>query len=505
MKGKHTKGHTNIIPAIRLADSAAPVAGILFTLAFAPFNHGYLAPLALMIAFVTWHKATLKQALLRGYLFGLGSFGLGVSWVFVSMHDFGGANSLISSLLTAVFIAFWSLFPALAAFISVKLTPNSNNLITLPSVWILMEYFRGQIVLDGFPWLLGAYSQLELPLSGYIPIVGVYGTGLLLALSASIGLAICFNNKRRLPLSLALVVVWGAGAVLQTINWTHAIGDPIRVSLIQGNISQDQKWQPDNLQKTLHLYKTMTEAHWESAIIVWPETAIPAYLSDVYDYFLLPLSQVAQAHHSDLVISVPARGQTEDEKYNAVITLGKKPGMYRKDHLLPFGEYLPWQPVSGFLLGQLNIRLGIFTPGGVNQPLLEAGGYPFITSICYEDAFGDAALHGLPDAAFLINVTNDGWFGDTIEPHQHLQIARMRALETGRFLLRSTNTGATAVVGPGGEIISQAPLFKTTVLTDFITPMGGITPYTKIGNKPIILITILLLIGPIIFRHRRTK
>ncbi len=500
MNGKHAKGYTSKISSIRLADIAAPVAGILFTLAFAPFNHGYLAPLALMIAFVTWHKATPKQALLRGYLFGLGSFGLGVSWVFVSMHDFGGANSLISSLLTALFVAFWSLFPALAAFISVKLTPNSNNLITLPSVWILMEYFRGQIVLDGFPWLLGAYSQLELPLSGYIPIVGVYGTGFLLALSASIGLAICFNNNRRLLLSLALVVVWGAGAVLQTIKWTHAIGDPIRVSLIQGNISQDQKWRPDNLQKTLHLYKTMTEANWESAIIVWPETAIPAYLSDVYDYFLLPLSQAAQAHHADLVISVPAHGQAENEKYNAVITLGKKPGMYRKDHLLPFGEYLPWQPVSGFILSQLNIRLGIFTSGGINQPLLEAGGYPFITSICYEDAFGDAALRGLPDAAFLINVTNDGWFGDTIEPHQHLQIARMRALETGRFMLRSTNTGATAIIGPGGDIITQVPLFETTVLTDFITPTGGTTPYTKIGDKPIIVIALLLLIGPMIFR-----
>lgn len=363
-----------------------------------------------------------------------------------------------------------------------------------------MEYFRGQIVLDGFPWLLGAYSQLELPLSGYIPIVGVYGTGFLLALSASIGLAICFNNNRRLLLSLALVVVWGAGAVLQTIKWTHAIGDPIRVSLIQGNISQDQKWRPDNLQKTLHLYKTMTEANWESAIIVWPETAIPAYLSDVYDYFLLPLSQAAQAHHADLVISVPAHGQAENEKYNAVITLGKKPGMYRKDHLLPFGEYLPWQPVSGFILSQLNIRLGIFTSGGINQPLLEAGGYPFITSICYEDAFGDAALRGLPDAAFLINVTNDGWFGDTIEPHQHLQIARMRALETGRFMLRSTNTGATAIIGPGGDIITQVPLFETTVLTDFITPTGGTTPYTKIGDKPIIVIALLLLIGPMIFR-----
>ena len=183
----------------------------------------------------------------------------------------------------------------------------------------------------------------------------------------------------------------------------------------------------------------------------------------------------------------------------------KTTGMYRKDHLLPFGEYLPWQPVSGFLLNQLNIRLGNFSPGGLSQPLLMAGGYPFMTSICYEDAFGDAAIRGLPDAAFLVNVTNDAWFGNTIEPHQHLQIARMRALETGRFLLRSTNTGATAIIGSAGNIISQSPLFKTTVLTDFITPMGGMTPYAQIGDKPIIYLMFLLLTGALVFRHGESR
>ncbi|MDD1628162.1 MAG: apolipoprotein N-acyltransferase, partial [Methylococcaceae bacterium] len=187
------------------------------------------------------------------------------------------------------------------------------------------------------------------------------------------------------------------------------------------------------------------------------------------------------------------------EKYNAVMTLGKETGMYRKKHLLPFGEYLPWQPVSGFILNSLSIKLGNFTPGGIDQPLLKAGGYHFITSICYEDAFGDAGLTGLPDAAYLVNVTNDGWFGNSIEPHQHLQIARMRAMETGRFLLRSTNTGVTAIVAPDGRIISQAPLFKATVLTDRITPMGGMTPYAKLGDKPVIIALIILLFCTIIY------
>ncbi|MDD5631991.1 MAG: apolipoprotein N-acyltransferase, partial [Methylococcales bacterium] len=289
------------------------------------------------------------------------------------------------------------------------------------------------------------------------------------------------------------------GAALQTIKWTDAIGPPIRVSLIQGNITQDQKWRPENKLNTLQFYKSMTEEHWDSAVIVWPETSIPAYLSEVSEWFLPPLSKAARQHKTDLIVSLPAHGNSEKEKYNAVMTLGKETGMYRKIHLLPFGEYLPWQPVSGFILNSLGIKLGKFTPGGTGQSLLKAGGYRFITSICYEDAFGDAGILGLPDAAYLVNVTNDGWFGDSIEPHQHLQIARMRAMETGRFLLRSTNTGVTAVVAPDGRIINQAPLFKATVLSETITPMGGITPYAKLGDKPIILVLMILLFCLIIY------
>jgi len=143
----------------------------------------------------------------------------------------------------------------------------------------------------------------------------------------------------------------------------------------------------------------------------------------------------------------------------------------------------------------INIRLGNFTPGAVNQPLLKAAGYPFITLICYEDVFGDLSIRGLPDAAYLVNVTNDGWFGDSIEPYQHLQMARMRAMETGRFLLRATNTGVTAVVSPKGEIVNQAPLFQETALTGTITPMGGMTPYAKWGDQPVIGVLVILLLG----------
>jgi apolipoprotein N-acyltransferase len=485
-------------------DLLAAVAGILFTLAFAPFDNAYLAPLALALLFAGWQHSTPRRALLRGYLFGLGSFGLGVSWVYISIHDFGGADSLSSGLLTGLFFSFWAFFPALAGYLSVKIRPINKGLgsmVLLPVVWVLIEYFRGYVLLNGFPWLQSAYSQLETPLAGYIPIIGGYGTGFLVALTASILVFIFQNRKHRGLLTATLVTVWATGSVLQTIKWTEAIGGPIRVSLIQGNISQDQKWRPENKLNTLQYYKAMTEAHWDSAVIIWPETSIPAYLAEVNEWFLVPLGNAARQHQTDLIVSLPVHGNSTDEKYNAVMTLGKETGLYRKKHLLPFGEYLPWQPVSGFILNRLAIKLGNFTPGDSKQPLLKAGGYPFITSICYEDAFGEAGLTGLPEAAYLVNVTNDGWFGDSIEPHQHLQMARMRAMETGRYLLRSTNTGVTAVIAPDGKIISQAPLFKATVLTDTITPMGGMTPYANLGDKPVILVLVMLLLGLFIYNR----
>ncbi|MFI3157206.1 MAG: apolipoprotein N-acyltransferase [Methylococcaceae bacterium] len=474
-------------------DFCAPISGILFTLAFAPFDYSCLALVALAFLFACWQNVSSKRAALRGYLFGLGAFGSGVSWVYISMHDFGGAGVLGAGLLSSLFAAFWALFPALAGYFSVKMN-GSGRVIWVPVIWILVEYLRGYWVLNGFPWLQVAYSQMDTPLAGYIAVLGVYGAGFIVALTAAMVVEIFTGNKKLLPITL-LIVLWGVGGLLKNQTWTHAIGPPISVAMIQGNIGQDQKWRPENKIATLLKYKRMTEAHWASNIVIWPETAVPAYLDQVKDAFLTPLANDAKLHNTDLIISVPVQEQAPTRNFNAVITLGKEEGMYRKSHLLPFGEYLPLQPLSGFVLNMINIRLGNFTPGAVSQPLLKAGGYPFITLICYEDAFGDLSIRGLPEAAFLVNVTNDGWFGNSIEPHQHLQMARMRAIETGRFLLRSTNTGATAIVSPKGEIIDQAPLFQETALTGAITPMGGMTPYAGWGDKPVIGGMVVLLLG----------
>ncbi len=487
----------------RYWDIAALIAGLLFTLAFAPFNYAYLAPLALMLLLSSWQQVSPARALVRGYLFGLGAFGLGVSWVYISIHDFGGASVIGASLMTLLFVGFWSLFPAVTGYLAVTMRGKGtvNAWLITPLIWLLIDYVRGLLLLNGFPWLLAAYSQLDTPLAGYIPLLGAYGTGFLVLLTASLGAFMVHNQTKRLLLAAFIVVIWGVGGLLKTVVWTHAIGAPLQVSLLQGNIAQNDKWRPENRLNTLRLYQKMTEAHWDSNIIIWPETAIPAYLSEVEDFFLVPLHKQAQQHHTDLIVSLPVEGAADNELYNAVLTLGNTTGMYRKNHLLPFGEYLPWQPLSGFVLNLLGIQLGDFTAGGDHQPLLSAGGYAFMTSICYEDAFGDAALAELAQAAYLVNVTNDGWFGDSLEPHQHLQLARMRALETGRFLLRATNTGVTAVIAPDGAIIKQAPLFITTTLTEAITPMSGVTPYAYCGDKPIIAGLVLLLAGLLLYNR----
>jgi apolipoprotein N-acyltransferase len=365
----------------------------------------------------------------------------------------------------------------------------------IPLVWILVEYVRGYCLLNGFPWLQIAYSQIDTPYAGFIPLFGVYGTGFLLAFTAALFSDMLYFKRQYFLLVSSVIVLVISGCLLKHISWTTKAGAPIRATLVQGNISQDEKWQEDRLLKTLLTYQQMTHQHWDSQVIVWPETSIPTYLSRVDEPFLIPLERQAKAHHTDIIVSLLEKNNETGAVYNSALVLGNQRGVYRKNHLLPFGEYMPLQPLSGWVLDNIGIRLDDFTAGGDNQPLLKAAGYPFITSICYEDAFGSETISQLNQAAYLVNLSNDAWFGRSFEPHQHLQIARMRALETGRYLLRATNTGATAIIAPNGKIIKQAPLFETVTITESIYPMSGTTFYVRLGDKNIITLLTLFLIA----------
>ena len=481
------------------------LAGVMLTLAFAPFEQGYLAWLACGFVYLAWREATPKRAFLRGLMFGLGLFGSGVSWVYVSIHDFGGASVLGAALLTVLFVSFWALFPAITALVFNYLNKQASTVMgasaSFAIVWILLEYFRGEWLLNGFPWLQVAYSQLDGVLAGYVSVVGVYGTGFFLLFLAALLVETIIKPTRTGILSLLLIA--SVGVALQTIDWTESLGRKLSVSLIQGNIPQDKKWQPEVRVETLRRYRQLSEHHADSDLIIWPETAIPAYQYQVEDFYLKPLQQWAQRTHTTLVAGVPGRNQKTRENFNKVLALGEFAGDYKKKHLLPFGEYLPLQPLSGWVLDSLGLHLGRFTPGGSQQTLLRVDEYPFAMSICYEDAFASVFLPTLPEATFLVNVTNDAWFGHSLEPAQHMQIARARALETGRYLLRVTNTGITGVVDPKGKVVAQAPVFKETVLNYRFTPKTGMTPFALLGNETIIAGLFLVLVGLIASRKLR--
>lgn len=482
------------------------IAGGVLTLSFSPFDAFLLAFVALAIfKFSLSTELSIKRAILRGFLFGFGLFGSGVFWVFVSMVVGEQAGIFIPILMTLFYCCFWAIFPAISAYLFIKLRTNSYvDWLVFSCVWVFVEYVRGEWVLGGFPWLQIGYSQLDSYLAGYIPIFGVYGVGLIIAMiSALLADSLLRKNTRREPI-MGVTFLLIVGAVLQGINWTNVSGDPIKVTLIQGNIAQKDKWQLENRNTTLKQYYDDSAKHWDSDIVIWPETAIPAYYSDVKDSYLMPLQAEAEAHNTTIITSLPYKGEA-GQLYNSVLTLGESEGFYKKIHLLPFGEYLPWQPVSGYLLGLMNVRLGNFSSGDIDQPLLKAAGYQFVTSICYEDAFGEQNIRYIEQAKFLVNVTNDGWFDGSIEPYQHMQIARMRALESGRYLLRATNTGVTAIVSEKGKIIYQAPVMQRASITADIKPMSGLTPYARIGNKPVIVLILMVLLGAFLNKYYLVK
>jgi len=472
-----------------LLDLLAAAAGALFPFAFAPCGIGPLAIGCAAFLFFLWRHSSPRRAALRGFLFGLGQFGTGVSWVYTSMHDFGGAGVVEGMGLTALLVAYLALYPALAGYWTSlwgrEIRGPLRSIGVAATAWVAADWLRGWL-LTGFPWLQLGYSQVDTALGlGFAPLAGVYGVGFAtasIAASLSVAASIGGSRRDRLVALIAASVVVLAGSAMAGIRWTESAGEPIRAALLQGNIGQAQKWLPETRQATLRRYRELTRRHWGSKLVVWPETAVPAFYHQVQDGFLRELADEAAGHRTDLLIGMPVLDHDSGRYYNALVVVGAEPAMYYKRHMVPFGEYLPFRHVFGFVAELLQIPMANFERGNERQGLLHAGGYPLAASICYEDGFGHESRMGLPEAAYVVNVTNDAWFGRSPEPHQHLQMARMRALEAGRYLLRATNTGVTAILSPRGEVIAQAPLFEEAAVSASIYPMRGATPYVVLGD-----------------------
>lgn len=433
-------------------------------------------------------------------MFGAGLLGVGVFWMHISIDQFGNVGTLLAILITLLFAAIMALYFAVAGWLAAKQQAGrglSWKLLSFCLLWVLFEWLRGWL-LSGFPWLSLGYSQIDSALAGWAPLFGVYGVSLAVTLSAAsiIGLVL-LDGRRRLLFSALLALTWGGGVLLTGLEWTMAAGNPFSVSIVQGNIDQREKWKRENLQPTLDIYTQLTRQNWGSDLIIWPETAVPSFVTQVEEAFLNPLALEAEANNSTLLLGI-ADWRAGGKYFNAMLALGTKRMVYHKRHLVPFGEFMPLKPLLQPLIDWLQIPMSDFSPGERGKPLLDLAGYSAGISICYEDAFGGEVMEALPEAAFLVNASNDAWFGDSLALPQHLEIARMRALESGRYLLRSTNTGISAIIAPDGGVAAVSPAFEQHVLTGFIKPLQGVTPYARWGNWMVVCFVVAGLIMQIL-------
>lgn len=477
-------------------------AGGIVVLGFAPFSIGLITIISVALLIRLWRDVqTPRQGALLGYAFGLGLMGFGVSWIRISIAQFGGVHEALAISITALFVALMAIYYGLVGWLVVRLrrTPGAAWLLLIvPGIWVLLEWLRGWLF-TGFPWLALGYSQIDLPLLGFATLLGVYGVTFGIVLTAGL-----INLWPRLPAALAVLAIWGGGALLQTVTWVEPAAAPIRVSLLQGNIPQAQKWLAEMREATLSLYQSMTDEVSDSVIVVWPETAVPAFDTAVEDSLLRPLDAKLRAQGRDVLLGIVAAGQ-QGAYYNAMLSLGVSGrDSYHKRRLVPFGEYLPLATLLRPILDFIEIPMSDFSAGDDSKPLVMLGGQPVGVDICYEDAYAEEIIRALPEATLLVNASNDAWFGDSLAPHQHLEIARMRAVETSRFLLRSTNTGISAIIDHQGQLRGTSPQFEQATLTDEVTPLTGLTPFARWGHRPIIVLSLsTVLLGWLMTANRR--
>lgn len=487
------------------AQAAALLSGAAFPLALAPVGWWAVAPIALAVLLITNLRGTATAVGWRGWLFGLGSFGTGTSWIFVSIHRYGDAPVPLAAALTFVFCAGLGLFTAAGMWAWARFLRNRPGgvLLGFPAMWVLTEWSR-EWVLTGFPWLLAGYSQTDGPLAGWAPVAGVYGIGLLIAFTAAAGVWLLSRPSRGEPLArgatLALVaVLWITASPLARIEWSTPTGKALSVALVQGNIPQLLKWEPNHLGNTLGIYANLSEPLWGTDLVVWPESSVPAYFDTVTD-FLSTQASLAAAKGTTLLLGLPSRQEDPTRKrgyvaFNSVAALGAESGIYHKRHLVPFGEYVPLERALRGLIAFFDLPMSSFSSGPAEQALLAGGGTTIAPSICYEIVYPELVRRGAAGAGLLLTVSNDTWFGASLGPLQHLEMARMRALENSRDLLRATNDGISALVDHRGVLTVRGGQFTREVVRGQVQPRTGSTPFTQLGYWPVLLLCVLMVLG----------
>ncbi len=485
--------------------------GALYPLAFAPF---YFYPLlVLSIGGFYWLLCRRpQQGAWLAWLYGVGKYAVGVSWVYVSIHDHGGASPLLAGGLVFGFVAFMALFCwPIGWFVGLVAERRGGDrlgaALAFVAVWVLMEWLLTWF-LTGFPWLFAGHGVLGLSVQGFLAVIGTLGTSLLVV-SVSVALAMAADTRHRhgskAGVLLGLVVLWVLGAYLNDRQWTS----PQRrfdVALVQGNLDQGEKW--DSTKRMAHVRKhlTLSEEHWDADVLIWPEFALTLYGGEAAQVTAL-LHQRGQQSQTNVIIGMPDVQWQDDENYrvfNSAQGFGLAAGQFAKHHLVPFGDYVPLQSYLRGLITFFDLPMSAASPGSREQVglTLQLPGMQSKVSaamgICYEIAYGESLRRNAVDSGVLLTISNDTWFGTSIGPHQHMQIAQIRALENGRWLLRATNNGLTAIVDQHGNIQAQLPQFAASVLRGEFQLMVGRTPYSVWGDMPALVVMLLLLAASVV-------
>ncbi|MBZ9612909.1 apolipoprotein N-acyltransferase [Rheinheimera maricola] len=485
------------------------LAGGCSTLAFAPYALWWLPLLTLaLLALLISRAGSARQAALRGFSFGVGWFGMGISWVHVSIDQFGGLPLAASLALMGLLVAYLALFPAFASWLTARLRQPAVLPLLFAASWTLAEWLRS-CLLTGFPWLSMGYSQTSAGLTDLAPLIGETGISFILVFAAG-ALAQVLQSVSaiyRYGYLLLAGAVFAISPSLSQFNGWQYSGEQLSILLVQGNVKQELRWVPEQEWPTMLKYMDLTRPHFQTDLVIWPEAAIPR-LEPVADEFLANLDRAALYADTAVIAGILDYNVKSSEAWNNLIVLGKREkhssngdyfyghaNRYSKHHLLPIGEFVPFETWLRQLAPIFDLPMSSFSRGAYVQPNLVANGFHLLPAICFEIAFpAQIRANMTSDTQLLLTVSNDAWFGDSIGPQQHLQIAQMRALEFGRPLLRATNNGVTATVDASGVISKRLPQFTAAVLQDQLSLTSGQTPYARFGDWPLWLFSSLLLV-----------
>ncbi len=487
-----------------LAYGALPflLSGLLVPLSFSPFHLPVFAFLAMAWLIVCLNRTS--QPIIGGFIFGLAFFGFGISWIYNSVHQYGHLPQILSILITALFVAYLSLYPALAAWTYEKLKVSSKSplfhSILFASLWTLSEWLRSH-VFTGFPWLQLGFGQIDSPLRKLIPIIGIYGTTFLVVFIAGlIASLFVYQGLKRMIVQIFIVIFLLALHIWQPKPWTKIQDSPLSVGVVQANLSMRDKWDESYFWHLINYYQKAILKLLGKDLIILPESAIPLPANMIEDE-INTFDAASKQSGSALLLGIPLDSDHQPGRqyyYNSLTVLGQGEGTYRKQHLVPFGEYLPkpfrfldnWEPLA-------NTNM---VPGNNRQPLLKAKQRPFATLICYELAYDYLLRNQLPNAQWLVSISDDGWFGHSLAPFQQQQIAQVRSLQTGRYQIMANNDGLSAIIDSNGNISASLPAFSAGILTNTIYPASGLTPWSYWGNAPIITLCFLITFSTIVLQ-----